>query len=337
MEANMSGVGRSGQGSGDGIVTAPATSTRLTDPEHTEAVPSGTSPGRLPVDEGDGFERRAGPPAEGAESSVARKDEVAATALARAEHRHTTIFVHGIEMQVEYDPAWASKSDVAAVERGLNRYPPRWIRGAVAEGKKRGEDAPRIRMVSDDGMGVNNPPEGRYTPEDNVIYLNMEKFNDPQQRSFLKDAEGTHFSGQAWLERTAIHEFAHYLDDAGTKDTRQGFDEMATFVGPWKQRGPGLPPYRDMAPGKFRRGVIDRNATQQTPGAYVTEYDRRTNQGRSAMSTSEHETFAEIVTVSVLGGPDKREELLANPELKGLAEAVYQYLDRGADPDQLSN
>ena len=54
------------------------------------------------------------------------------------------------------------------------------------------------------------------------------------------------------------------------------------------------------------------------------------------MSAREHETFAEIVTESVMGGEAKRRALLAHPQLGRLARSVFDYLDGGFNPDLLS-
>ena len=252
--------------------------------------------------------------------------------------RSTTIRVHGTDLSVEYDPAWASKSDVKTVEEALNRYPPGWIRNSIAAGEKNGEAKPTIRMVGRNGMGVPQPskaPEGRYDPNDNVVYLNMSTFNDPQKRAYLKDARDQPFTGSTWLARTAVHEFAHYVDDAGTKDGRKS-RQMASFIGPVKQLAPGLPKHRDPGHGRFRRGVIERNKVVTHGPDYISEYDRRANQGRGVFMSREQETFAEIVTEAVMGGAERRQRMLDNPYQRPMAEAVFAYLDTDLDSDRLS-
>ena len=161
--------------------------------------------------------------------------------------RRTQIRVHGVELDVEYDARWASKSDVATVEQALNRYPPAWVKKAREVGVERREAWPTVRMLG--GDGVKDEPEGRYDPESNTITLNMTKLAG--QRGYLRDARGRPLQGRAWLERTAVHEFAHFLDDVGTEDTQGPLNEMASFVGPWQKRTAG----RRASPG-VRAGQV---------------------------------------------------------------------------------
>ena len=247
--------------------------------------------------------------------------------------RTTTIDVHGHAMTVEHDATVASE-DIQVVEFALNRYPKAWFLGAVATGQRTGEGLPTIRMVQQVDMPDAAAAEGLYLPNKNAMYLNMTKLKDPSQTPYLRDNEGQPLQGRAWLERTAIHEFAHFLDDAGTEDTSQ-FTQMSTFIGPrGAQLGPAAPK-RDFGQGQFRRDVIERNKTAGSE-AYVSEYDRRSNQGKGAITVEEEETFAELITEVVLGGPARRRELLRRPTLSRLAQAAFAYADHGADERYLS-
>ena len=270
---------------------------------------------------------------------------VSAVAGAPALER-TTIQVHGHELQVEYDPKVASAQDVEDVQTALNRYPEKWVDGGFDAAGRNGEPKPTLKLVSAEGMPQGkSAPEGLFVPKDDTIYLNMTRLHDPEKgapRDLRTDPEsydGPLVQGSKWLQRTAIHEFAHYLDDAGFKDPNSGLirPPMASAAGPWERTTP-VSEYRRAHhhSGHFKQRVRERNEVfddpTRSPSQYVSPYEQQAN----FHSTKEHETFAEIVTELVVGGNAARRRFARDPVLHALSDPVIRYLDSGLDPNQLS-
>jgi hypothetical protein len=258
----------------------------------------------------------------------------------------TTIQVHGHELQVEYDPRVASAEDVEDVQTALNRYPEKWVDGGFDAASRNGEPKPTLKLVSAEGMPQGkSAPEGLFVPKDDTIYLNMTRLHDLEKgapRDLRTDPEsydGPLVQGSKWLQRTAIHEFAHYLDDAGFKDPNSGLIKppMASAAGPWERTTP-VSEYRRAHhhSGHFKQRVRERNEVfddpTRSPSQYVSPYEQQAN----FHSTKEHETFAEIVTELVVGGDAARRRFASDPVLHALSDPVIRYLDSGLDPNQLS-
>ena len=274
----------------------------------------------------------------GRRSTATDDAAAAAPALVR-----TTIDVHGHRMLVEYDPALTGRHDVDRIQAALNRYPAAWIHGAHRRAQVTGERLPRFRLVGSDGFPTDLRPRanhllGYYDRAGNAVYLNIEAHDgyEGSPDHALRGDELGRESRDRLLGTTAIHELAHYLDDAAWRDgpPAPGYVSLtkATELPKAPLRGHDgafLEGHRD---GAFRAGVIARNASSD-PRDYVTAYDRATNFGKASPKIAE--TFADLVTDLVLGGAPRRAELLAHPRLGPPTRQAVDFLEGGLDLDAL--
>ncbi len=219
---------------------------------------------------------------------------------------------------MRYDAKRSKPDDIKKVEAALRKYPKAWIDSAMKRAQKNGETAPKIVIAGQDQL----PPktaEAKYSPGKNTIYLNLDYFNKMSSFKFLK---GMPKSRDAWMKRSVVHEFAHFLDDVGVKD--RGLTKTATDVGP-----------KRFEPGVFEKRVRARNRSHD-PKHYVSSYDQKRNQGKdTGRFAHDEETFAEVVTQWVNGDQTQRDRLLKNPTLGPMTRQVVDYLESGMDPEAL--
>lgn len=237
--------------------------------------------------------------------------------------------------------------DIGRVETALNRYPPEWVHAAVGRGPWSGEPLPTIRMVGTGSM----PPEaqkvsgarGYYEASNNTLFIDVEQLNRYDQVYGPSGTQNPNRPGYGsrneLLARTAIHEFAHFLDDAGAVDRHpkgQRPIRMATEEGPVRRYKVGAFTREQHRPGLFEQRVRRRNIQTSDPQDYASDYDHSRNVGRDGMAQPK-ETFAEITTRLVLEGDVARQRLLADPTSGPLTRQVLDYLERNLDPRALSH
>ena len=221
----------------------------------------------------------------------------------------TTIKVHGEDITVRFDPSKASEKDIKLAQEALSKYPKKWVKSIMSRADSNGESRFELRLVGRDRMARSDRhAEGVYDKSKNTLTLNMDAFSDfvRDKSKFVKDVQG--YTRDEFFQRTVVHEFAHHIDDVGSKP-QGALDGRATDN------------------GEFGKIVTSRPRNRPLRQS-VSPYDHRTG-------NKPNETFAETVTTMVLEGEKGRRRLLANPHTQELTQRAIEYLDNGGDPRAL--
>ena len=253
--------------------------------------------------------------------------------------------VHGYKMLAEYDPRITEPGDVDRIEAALNRYPEAWIHGAARRACQTGEQFPRFRLVEAQMFPASVREDaahlyGYFERDTNTVYLNMELHNRYASSSDFQ--AWSHEEGRGdrneLLGTHAIHEFAHYLDDASWRDssgpTGPARFEKASDIPTAPLRAHDGSILEGPSNGAFRARILERNRSSDS-GDYIDTYDWATNHGHGNANAKVGEAFASLVTALVVGGEARSRMLLGHTKLGGPTRQVLDFLNNDLDSSAL--